>query len=71
MAKALRVSLIVTALCFGALHQSFAAAVVASLAYSAAAYRRGQLADAIAAHATTNALIAVWVLALGRWDLWV
>jgi exosortase E/protease (VPEID-CTERM system) len=65
------VSLVGTALCFGALHQSFVAAVVASLAYSAAGCLRGRLADAVAAHATTNALIAVWVLALGRWDLWV
>ncbi len=65
------VSLAGTALCFGALHHAFAAAFVASLAYSAAAYVRGRLTDAVVAHATTNALIAVWVLALGRWDLWV
>ena len=63
-------SVVGTALCFGALHQAVVAAMTASLVYSAAGYLRGRLVDAVAAHATTNALIAVWVLAMGRWDLW-
>jgi hypothetical protein len=32
--------------------------------------RRGCIGDAIAAHATTNALIAVYVLAFHQWQLW-
>jgi hypothetical protein len=35
-----------------------------------AARRRGQLCDAVLAHAVTNALLAVTVLATGRWTLW-
>jgi exosortase E/protease (VPEID-CTERM system) len=62
-------SLIVSALAFGALHESFWAGTLAGIAYSAAAYRRGELADAIFAHATTNALLALAALVLGRWDL--
>jgi CAAX prenyl protease-like protein len=65
------VSVVITALCFGALHHAIAAGVIASLAYSGAAYLRGRLVDAVAAHATTNAMIAAWVLIAGRWDLWV
>jgi hypothetical protein len=33
-------------------------------------YRRGELSDAVAAHAITNALIAAYVLATGAWTLW-
>jgi exosortase E/protease (VPEID-CTERM system) len=62
---------IVSALVFGVLHSSSIAGTLAGLAYSFACYRRGRLADGILAHATTNALIAVWVLGFGRWDLWL
>jgi exosortase E/protease (VPEID-CTERM system) len=33
-------------------------------------YRRGQIGDAVYAHMTTNALIAAYVLCVGRWSLW-
>jgi membrane protease YdiL (CAAX protease family) len=46
------------------------AGTFAGLAYALAVYRRGRLADAIAAHATTNALLAAWVVGYQRWDLW-
>jgi CAAX prenyl protease-like protein len=65
-----RLSLIATALTFGALHASWLAGTFAGLAYALAVYRRGRLADAIAAHATTNALLAAWVVGYQRWDLW-
>jgi hypothetical protein len=32
--------------------------------------RTERIGEAIAAHATTNALIAVWVLGLQQWQLW-
>jgi hypothetical protein len=32
--------------------------------------RRGDLGDAVLAHATTNALLAAYVLATGNWALW-
>ncbi|MEM8739990.1 MAG: exosortase E/protease, VPEID-CTERM system [Pseudomonadota bacterium] len=59
-----------TALAFGLLHGNWIAGVLAGLAFAWAARIRGRLRDAILAHALANALIAVSVLALGRWDLW-
>ncbi len=35
-----------------------------------ALYRRRELVDSVVAHATTNALIAAYVLATGAWSLW-
>jgi hypothetical protein len=32
--------------------------------------RRGRIGQAVVAHATTNALIAAWVLVRGDWYLW-
>jgi hypothetical protein len=32
--------------------------------------RRGRIGEAVAAHAVTNALLAVWVIARGQWGLW-
>jgi exosortase E/protease (VPEID-CTERM system) len=61
----------VSALAFGAVHQAWLAGTVAGLAFSFAGYRRGRLVDAIVAHATANGLIAVAVLGFGRWDLWL
>jgi exosortase E/protease (VPEID-CTERM system) len=56
---------------FGALHGGlWPAGVVAGLIYGGLMIRYGRLGDAVAAHATTNALLALYVLAAGRWDLW-
>lgn len=55
---------------FGLLHDRWFAGTIAGMAYALAVYRRGQLGDAIVAHATTNALIATWVIAGGNWSLW-
>jgi exosortase E/protease (VPEID-CTERM system) len=63
-------SLIATSLAFGSLHASWVAGAIAGAAYSLATYARGFLGDAVVAHATTNALLAAWVLAFQRWDLW-
>lgn len=63
-------SLVATSLAFGSLHASWLAGAIAGAAYSFATYVRGFLRDAVVAHATTNALLAVWVLAFQRWDLW-
>jgi len=55
---------------FGALHSHFLAGTLAGVAYALALYRRGNIGDPVVAHATTNALIAVYVLATGHWFLW-
>ncbi|MEZ5355918.1 MAG: exosortase E/protease, VPEID-CTERM system [Bryobacteraceae bacterium] len=56
---------------FGILHGGlWLAGIAAGLVYGFVMVRRGRLGESIGAHATTNALLAVYVLATGRWDLW-
>jgi exosortase E/protease (VPEID-CTERM system) len=59
-----------SALAFGMLHHRIVAATLAGIAYGLVARRRGSLADAVVAHATTNAFVAAWVLCTGNWALW-
>jgi CAAX prenyl protease-like protein len=64
-------SIAVSSIVFGSLHAGrWAAGTVAGLLYALALNRRGRLADAILAHATTNGLIAAYVLTTGSWSLW-
>jgi exosortase E/protease (VPEID-CTERM system) len=63
-------SFLISSILFGALHGRWLAGTLAGMAYALALYRRGEVVDAIAAHATTNALIAGVVLATGSWSLW-
>lgn len=61
----------ISSLAFGLLHgDRWLAGTVAGLIYAAVYLRRGRIGDALIAHATTNALLAVWVLAAGKWYLW-
>jgi len=64
------VGLAVSSLLFGAMHARLVAGTLAGLAYGLVARRRGELSDAVLAHATTNALLAAYVLATGSWALW-
>lgn len=64
------ISLLVSSILFGLMHSSWLAGTLAGLAYAFAVYRRGKLMDAVLAHATTNALLAGYVLATGAWALW-
>jgi exosortase E/protease (VPEID-CTERM system) len=64
-------ALLVSSVVFGALHGSrWLGGTVAGGLYAIVMLRRGRIGDAIAAHATTNALIAVDVLAFHQWQLW-
>ena len=63
-------SFLVSSVLFGALHGRWLAGILAGMLYAIALYRRGELADAVVAHATTNALIAAYVLTTGSWWLW-
>jgi exosortase E/protease (VPEID-CTERM system) len=64
-------ALTVTAIVFGLAHGAlWPAGVVAGLAYGWIVIRRGRIGEAVAAHATSNALIAITVLAAGQWQLW-
>ncbi|HVM94993.1 MAG TPA: exosortase E/protease, VPEID-CTERM system, partial [Candidatus Acidoferrales bacterium] len=63
-------SFIASSVLFGLLHERWIAGTLAGMAYALVLMRRRRLLDAIIAHATTNALIAVHVLVGGRWSLW-
>jgi exosortase E/protease (VPEID-CTERM system) len=63
-------SFLASSLLFGALHGQWLAGTTAGMLYAWAMCRRGRIADAMVAHATTNALIAVDVLVCGNWHLW-
>jgi exosortase E/protease (VPEID-CTERM system) len=64
-------SLLASSVVFGALHGGhWLAGIVAGLLYSFALIRRGRIGEAVAAHATTNALLAAYVLLYSQWHLW-
>lgn len=62
-------SIVGSALAFGGLHASWVLGALAGVAYSLAARRRGNLVDAMVAHATSNVLVMAWALLVGRLDL--
>ena len=51
-------------------HTLWLAAIVAGLAYAWLYIRTGKLWVAVIAHAVTNGVLGVWVLATGRWQFW-
>jgi exosortase E/protease (VPEID-CTERM system) len=60
-----------TAIVFGLAHGAmWLPGIAAGLAYGLILVRRGRIGEAVAAHATTNALIAVSVLGWNQWQLW-
>jgi exosortase E/protease (VPEID-CTERM system) len=64
-------ALLVSALAFGLMHGAlWLPGIAAGLAYGALAMRTGKLGESIAAHGTTNALLAAYVLIFDRWQLW-
>ena len=63
-------SFLISSLLFGLLHDRWFAGMLAGMCYAGALYRRKQLGDAIAAHMTTNSLIAAYVLIAQKWSLW-
>lgn len=61
----------VSSVAFGVLHgQAWLAGIVAGMLFAAALVWRGRLADAIVAHATTNALLSGYVITTGSWTQW-
>jgi membrane protease YdiL (CAAX protease family) len=56
---------------FGAAHGAmWPAGVVAGLVYGLLVMRTGRLGEAVCAHATTNALVALAVVFGNHWELW-
>jgi exosortase E/protease (VPEID-CTERM system) len=64
-------SFLASSLAFGSLHGgAWLAGTVAGAFFAVALYRRRRLADAVVAHATTNALLTASVVATGSWSSW-
>jgi exosortase E/protease (VPEID-CTERM system) len=64
-------SFVVSSLLFGALHGGlWLAGTIAGMTFALALYQRRAIGDAVVAHATTNGLIAMYVLTTGRWSMW-
>lgn len=64
-------ALIVSAVAFGAAHGSlWLPGIVAGLVYGILVIRTGKIGEAVVAHATSNALLALYVLRWGQWQLW-
>jgi len=63
-------SFLVSSVAFGLLHGRWLAGILAGMIYALAQYRRGELSDAVVAHAVTNGLLAAYVLLAGQWAFW-
>ena len=64
-------ALAASSLAFGLMHGNFwLAGTLTGLLYGLAVIRTGRLGEAIAAHATTNALLVAYILAFDNWHLW-
>ncbi|HEY9109450.1 MAG TPA: CAAX prenyl protease-related protein [Roseateles sp.] len=51
-------------------HTLWLAAIFAGLAYAWLYRKTGKLWTAVIAHAVTNGLLGLWVIATGRWEFW-
>jgi CAAX prenyl protease-like protein len=61
----------VSAAVFGLMHGGlWTAGIVAGVAYGAVAVKTGKIGESVAAHATTNMLVAIQVLLFDQWQLW-
>ena len=62
---------LISSIGFGLLHGNrWLAGAIAGMIYAFAMLRRGRIGEAVAAHAVTNALLAIYVLVSGNWQLW-
>ncbi len=61
----------ISSVLFGVTHGGlWFAGIIAGAAYGALAVRSGKMGESVAAHATTNLLLAGQVLLFGAWQLW-
>lgn len=63
-------SVVITSVAFGFAHHLWLAGILAGLAYGWLYKRFNNLWIPVAAHATTNALLGIWVLSTGNWRFW-
>ncbi len=56
---------------FGLMHgHQWVVGILAGLAYAGLMRWKGRIGDAVVAHATSNLLLAIWVLSRGDWSQW-
>jgi hypothetical protein len=63
-------AIVMSTFVFTLAHTLWLAAIVAGLAYAWLYRRSGKLWTAVIAHAVTNGLLGIWVIATGRWEFW-
>lgn len=63
-------ALVLGAVIFAFTHQQWLAAILCSFAYQGLVLRKNRLGDAMTAHAITNFLLALWVVARSAWQFW-
>ena len=63
-------SVMITSVAFGFEHHLWLAGIMAGLAYGWLYKRFNNLWIPVAAHATTNGLLGIWVLSTGNWQFW-
>ena len=61
---------LVTSAVFGLTHREWLAGILCGFAYQGLVCWKGRLGDAMTAHAITNLLLGVWVVAKGAWQFW-
>jgi uncharacterized protein len=63
-------SFLISTVLFGFEHNLFLAGMMAGIAYNLLLYRTKSLSQCIFAHAVTNLLLGLYVLATGSWSFW-
>lgn len=63
-------AILITAVLFASEHNLWLAGLIAGLVYNFVYVRTGNLWMPIISHATTNAVLGVWILATGNWQFW-
>lgn len=63
-------SFAITVLLFGGAHNEWLAALICGALYNWLLYRRKDVFSCVVAHATSNAVLAAWVLGRGDWKFW-
>jgi CAAX prenyl protease-like protein len=63
-------SFLITVVLFGLEHNYILAGIMAGIFYNLLLYRTRSIAQCVLAHAVTNLMLAVYVLASGKWQFW-
>ncbi|MCC7374128.1 MAG: CAAX prenyl protease-related protein [Verrucomicrobiales bacterium] len=63
-------SLGLTCLIFAFTHQQWLAGILCGIAYQWLVWRKNRIGDAMTAHAITNFLLGLWIVARGDWKFW-